>query len=367
VLQLLGIVAMAWASSTPADIPNPRTSNSWVSDTAQVIDAPTQSSMNSRIEQLYQSQGIEIAVVTVVDVAGTPKEFATELFNLWGVGGAKADGGLLILLVMDQRRLEMETGYGLEGVLSDGWLGTMQSREMVPHFKAGDHAQGLEAGLVAIEARLLRSGDLVQTSSDPGGVTAPAWTAALTGLCVVGGGGLLVSLPIFWIWRRRRLERLCPACKVETHVLAESEEDEYLDAGQQSEEDAGDVQWDVRLCPSCRDVRVIDKTPWYRGTVTCEGCGYRTGEVSREVIRAATYTSIGTGRVTRSCSHCDHKTCRTYVISKKVDTSSSSGGYSSGGYSSGGYSSGGGGFSSGGGGGSFGGGSSGGGGAGSSW
>ena len=282
-------------------------------------------------------------MVTVTDVVGTPKDFTTELFNLWGVGDAKTDSGLLIVLVMQQRRLEMETGYGLEGTLSDGWLGTMQSSVMVPHFKRGEHGKGLAAGLAAVEAKLSGSGDL--GSSSPGIPSipessvgpAPIIGGALAFLCTFGAfGAMVLGVVLFIRWRRRK-ERLCPQCQIETDLLSESDEDAYLDEGQEAEEATGAVQWDVRLCPGCRDVRVIDKTPWYRMTVRCEACGYRTGKVKRQVIRAATYSSTGTGRVTRTCSHCDHRTQRTYVISMKT-RSSSSGSFGSGG---GGFSSGG--------------------------
>ena len=153
-LQLLWMVTVVWAGSTPADIANPRARNAWINDTAQVISDAREARMNARITAIHQRTGVEIAMVTVQDVADTPKAFTTALFNRWGIGDAQANNGLLFVLVMDQRRLEMETGYGLEGTLPDVWLGTMQSKKMVPHFKSGDHGAGLEAGLKAVDARI---------------------------------------------------------------------------------------------------------------------------------------------------------------------------------------------------------------------
>jgi TPM domain len=95
---------------------------------------------------------VEIAVVTVTGIDLPPREFATGLFNRWGIGKAGADSGLLVLIVADQRRIEMETGYGLEPALPDGWLSALQHETMLPAFRSGDHGAGVEAGLAAPRA-----------------------------------------------------------------------------------------------------------------------------------------------------------------------------------------------------------------------
>lgn len=147
-MRTLGIIlfcALALSAAAPAlgmsvdQVPNPqRTDGTWVSDTASVISAHEERFLNTTIDDLEAKTGAEIAVVTVNTVdAPTPKDFATELFNHWGIGKAGDDSGLLVLLVLDERRVEMETGYGLEGVLTDGWLKRMQQDEMVPAFKNG--------------------------------------------------------------------------------------------------------------------------------------------------------------------------------------------------------------------------------------
>lgn len=136
------------------DVPNPRAAQSWVSDTAHVLDGAAVRRLNQSLDALERDLGVEVAVVTVPSVSGTPKEFATALFQRWGIGKAGTNNGLLVLLVMDRRRLEMETGYGLEEMLPDGWLGVMQNDVMVPRFKKGDFAEGLLAGVERVGERL---------------------------------------------------------------------------------------------------------------------------------------------------------------------------------------------------------------------
>ena len=83
-----------------SSVPNPRKHNLWVVDVVDIIDEKTEQDINAYIEQLHQDSGVEIALVTVQDVSETPKDFATALFNHWGIGDNEDNNGLLILMVM---------------------------------------------------------------------------------------------------------------------------------------------------------------------------------------------------------------------------------------------------------------------------
>ncbi len=321
--------------------------------------------MNNVISELHTDLGVEIAVVTVQDVGGTPKSFATELFNTWGIGDAEANNGLLVLLVMGERRLEMETGYGLESTLPDGWLGTMQQQAMVPHFKQGEFGAGLIAGLADINARLRQSPDEAETGSAAPPVYRPPvssnsggrpWTSSPWVLLF----GLLFPPLGFWLgWQTFQTGRYrrCPECGLDREKLDEDTEDEHLEAGQETEEEIGSVNYDVWACMDCGSVGVRRRNKWFRGYSTCMGCNFKTVRKTSRTITAATTSSSGTARITVSCSHCSYHESYTRTI-PRISTSSSSSSSSSSWSSSSGSS-----FSSGG----FGGGSSGGGGAGSSW
>jgi uncharacterized protein len=344
---------------TVAEVPNPRSTGDWVSDDAEVMDEATEQRLDTRIDALHGDLGVEIAVVTVQDVPGTPKDFATELFEHWGIGSAQADNGLLVLLVLGERRIEMETGYGLEPVLPDGWLGTMQVGSMVPHFKNGAYGAGLEAGVVAVDERL--RGDPDQAGEGTrGAIPNPVPAAASAGPVpwwipagIAGGVGLALWA-LFIAWSRKR-ERTCPECKVDMPCLSEAEDDAHLDPGQQTEEAVGSIDYKVYVCSSCDFTRVAPRKKWFSGHRRCGQCGNRTLRSSSTTEVSATYDHGGRVRVTQRCAHCSYHHSYTRSTPRKTRSSSSSSSSSS---SFGGGSSGGG---------SFGGGSSGGGGAGSSW
>jgi uncharacterized protein len=140
------------------DVPNPRQTNgTWVTDMAGILDEPTEAQLNSVISQLEHQNGTEIAVVTVPETApaASPKEFTTKLFNYWGIGKKGKDNGRYFDSKRD-RRVEIETGYGVEAILPDAKVGNIISTQITPRFKQGDFKGGTLAGtkalVVALEA-----------------------------------------------------------------------------------------------------------------------------------------------------------------------------------------------------------------------
>lgn len=361
---------------TPLEVPDPRPRGSWVVDLAEVLDPGETASLDARLQALHDDLTVEIAVVTV-PTAGSlpPKAFATTLFNRWGIGRAGVDNGLLVLLVLDVRRLEMETGYGLEPVLPDGWLGQMQVRQMVPHFKGGRYGAGLLAGLDAtaqrlrsrpLEARLGRLAGEVEVGDwpeRPPVAQVRARDPKIASTVGYGGAGLVAALGLSLFVRRR--SRTCPDCRVYMPMLDEEADDAHLTAGQRTEEAIGSVDWQVHPCPTCDHVRTFQKTRWMSGYSTCPRCSHRTRRSTRTTVRAPTYSSTGTAEITEQCAHCSYQLRRTVVLPRLEASTSSSSSFGSSSSGGGFGSSSRGGGSSGGGG--FGGGRSGGGGAGSSW
>lgn len=347
---------------TPADVPNPRASGGWVSDGANVIAADAEQRINGRLDALARDLGVEVALVTVQDVDGTPKEFATELFNRWGVGNKEANNGLLVLLVMGQRRLEMETGYGLEPILPDGWLGSMQQEAMVPAFKRGAFGEGLEVGLQRVEERIRANPEEAREGTRGGGAVAAvgggvAHASSGYGMWVtIGGAGLLVFLAFIALGALlAKRERTCPKCRIDMRLLDEVEDDAKLEPGQVVEEKIGSVDYRVYICGKCQLSRVVANRKWFSGYSKCPECKYRTVWQRSQTIVHATYEHGGEVRVEQQCKHCHHAASWIRYTSRLESSSSSSSSSFDSSSSSSSSSS------------SFGGGSSGGGGAGSSW
>ena len=146
--------SIAWAAKvyTVESVPKLRLYNkSYISDPDHLLKEETVQRMN---QELYLLEGVtsdQVAVVVLGSIgSASPKDFANRLFNRFRVGQKDKDNGLLILLVMNSRRVEFETGYGLEGVLPDAICKRIQMEYMVPRFKEGNYDQGMSDGVTAV-------------------------------------------------------------------------------------------------------------------------------------------------------------------------------------------------------------------------
>jgi uncharacterized protein len=139
-LLLSGIHGYA-QTYTIETIPNPKKSSSpdYVSNPDQMLSTDAVKEINSILRTLEDSTTAQVAVVCVNSIGdAVPKDFATALFKKWGLGYQQKNNGLLVLLVKDQHRIEMETGYGLEGILPDAICKRIQVEKMVPQAKTGN-------------------------------------------------------------------------------------------------------------------------------------------------------------------------------------------------------------------------------------
>ena len=152
-LVLLGAPARA---ESPADIANPQQARrSFVADNARVLDAQTVQRLDALIDGVKTRTGAEIAVVTVRSLGGmTVQDFASDLFNRWGIGGRSNDNGVLLLAAIGDRKLWIEVGDGAEADLTDGQAGQIYRSIITPRFQAGDFNGGVYNGTLAIAKRL---------------------------------------------------------------------------------------------------------------------------------------------------------------------------------------------------------------------
>ena len=103
----------------------------------------TQELRNTLIEtERATSAEVVIAIVNTTSPS-TPQEYRTKLFNFWQIGKKEKDNGLLILYSLQENRIEVETGYGLEGILPDSKLGRLLDEYYVPYRNKNQVSQGI--------------------------------------------------------------------------------------------------------------------------------------------------------------------------------------------------------------------------------
>lgn len=375
------------------------TEKNYVFDPSNLLDFGDKLSIESQLQNLEDTDSMQVAVVMLESIgSNVPKDFATDLFNHWGIGYSNRDNGLLILFVLDQRRIEFEVGYGMEAILSDVQCKDIQQEYMVPQFKNGNYRSGMQLGVTAVVDHLQGKGELIDRNQEVSYDNNNERVAKETMVDflwiflpwhLVGVVIFLIALLVIrmkndpydkynvikyfhvLIWpilfplthiilffvarglktRYRNMIRFSGRTDEIMRKLSEEDEDEYLTKGQVTEELIHSVDYDVWITDKSDDVLILAYRPFFSGFTRCPRCAYRTYyKAYDKQIKAPTYSSSGYGERCHKCKNCQYIKNKQYMIPRLTRSSRVSSGSSSWG-----------------GGGSWGGGSSGGGGAGSSW
>jgi uncharacterized protein len=129
----------------------PQHGGKWVHDEANVISASTAAMLEAMLKAERDSTSNQIAVLTIRSLQGQPiEEYSLRVAEEWKLGKENKDNGVLLLVVVDDRELRIETGYGLEGVLTDALSSRINRNEIAPHLRRGDYDAGIKAGVTAI-------------------------------------------------------------------------------------------------------------------------------------------------------------------------------------------------------------------------
>lgn len=158
-----------------------------VLDTTGTLSAAQAAALN---EQILALEADTRAAVVVFMLPSTGEdaieEYATRVFDKWKLGDTERDDGILILVALEDKRMRIEVGQGLEGTVPDVLAGRIIDQDMKPRFQANDYAGGLEAAISRIGA--LVRGDVQAPEPRNGFVTAFGWAffAALLWGFVVG-------------------------------------------------------------------------------------------------------------------------------------------------------------------------------------
>ena len=194
-ILICSISTLAYSAEyTVQSIPNPITTNAhaYVSNPDGILRGETVQELNILLDSLKLQTGAEVAVVAVNSIGFADiNSFATELFSTWKIGKAKQDNGLLLLFVLDQKKVRFETGYGLEGVLPDAICKRIQMKAMIPEFKQGNYDAGIMAGVQLLNAAI-RKEPVVEVKAKP-----IAWSEILP--YAIGIYLLLVMITCFWM------------------------------------------------------------------------------------------------------------------------------------------------------------------------
>jgi uncharacterized protein len=119
-----------------------------VVDAANVIPPDAEARLDQKLAALEAQSGRQLVVATLPDLQGYDiADYGYQLGRAWGIGDKERNDGALLIVAPGERKLRIEVGYGLEGVLTDGMSSLIINQTIVPKFKAGDLAGGIEDGV----------------------------------------------------------------------------------------------------------------------------------------------------------------------------------------------------------------------------
>jgi len=147
---LLGLLLAAGAVLAPAQealraVPELKTR---VTDLADVIPADREAALEATLAEFERRKGSQIAVLLVPSTAPEEiEQYSIRVVDAWKLGRKGVDDGALLIIATDDRRLRIEVGRGLEGVLTDLTSNRIITEIIRPRFRDGDYAGGVEAGV----------------------------------------------------------------------------------------------------------------------------------------------------------------------------------------------------------------------------
>jgi len=149
-LAAIFLLSLIIISAVRAERPFPKPKG-LVNDFANVIPPAYKQKIAAVTGALLQKTGIPVVVVTMPDIGGAEyNDYANRLYRAWGIGKKEEDKGVLIFVTVKERKMRIETGYGVEGILPDGLVGEIRDRYMTPYLKQDKFGEGLFAGALAV-------------------------------------------------------------------------------------------------------------------------------------------------------------------------------------------------------------------------
>ena len=151
-LVAFGLLAGAAAGVRAAEtLPPPPTA--YFNDYASLVSPADASRLDAKLRQFADETSTQV-LVTVFKSLPSPslEDFTVRAAQSWRVGRKDWDNGAVLFVFVDDRKMRIETGYGLEGALPDQLAGRILDEQVRPRFRAGDFTGGLEAGIDGIMA-----------------------------------------------------------------------------------------------------------------------------------------------------------------------------------------------------------------------
>lgn len=152
IIILLMMFILFTSIGLAATLPSP-SPNFYVYDEAKVLESDTVNYIINLNKEMEAKTGSQVVVAVVNSLDGMEiEDYAVRLFRKWGIGDKQKNNGVLLLVSLEDRKVRIEVGYGLEGALSDSKAGNILDDYMIPYFEENKYDIGIRRGFTAVNS-----------------------------------------------------------------------------------------------------------------------------------------------------------------------------------------------------------------------
>ena len=149
------LVAFALLAGIPASAQTFPKLTGRVVDQANLLDAGEEAALTAKLAALEAQSQRQLVVATISDLEGyDDSDYGYRLGRAWGIGDKERNDGLLLLVAPNDRKVRIEVGYGLEGIMTDALSHRIIQDRILPAFKANNYPGGINAGVDSIIMQL---------------------------------------------------------------------------------------------------------------------------------------------------------------------------------------------------------------------
>ncbi|MFC4817751.1 TPM domain-containing protein [Flavobacterium sp. GCM10023249] len=150
-LLLFAVLFIGIAAQAQLKIPEKPSFIPPIIDSTRTLDESQKSQLYQKLKIYSDSTSTEVLVMMVPTTQGEDvARYATDLGQKWQIGQKGKDNGIVILIAKDDRKMTIQTGYGIEHLLTDALSRRIIEQEFKPNFKNGDYYNGIDQGTTAI-------------------------------------------------------------------------------------------------------------------------------------------------------------------------------------------------------------------------
>lgn len=190
---LLALLLAALSLATPAAAQDFHKLTGRVVDAAGIIPPADEAALTAKLQQLETQTSRQLVVATIPSLGDYDiADYGFRLGRAWGIGQRGADNGAILIVAPKDRQVRVETGYGLEAILTDAFSAGVIQNRILPRFRANDYPGGINAGVDALIAQLQAPPEVAER-----GALEAAQARAREGQRERRGGSILPL--VFWL------------------------------------------------------------------------------------------------------------------------------------------------------------------------